>query len=272
MGDGAPDLSGSRMYLSGGSFGAMVAMLTLPYEPAVRAAAFVVPGGMPGHGRLAPALRGMFGTAHLASRTPSLINSTYGITSIDARPVEPPFYNDNLPLRDEAPRINTVPGAVAIQRVVDGIVWVGQYASPVAFAPLVRRAPLAGVPARPFLLQYPRGDQTVPNPITADLIRAGDFFADRVSFYRHNLNFGLPGVQADPHAYFTTINAANTNYYRVMLGAQHQVATFFESDGATVTRPTPTNLWETPISLPCRKTPTTCRGLAEWPPMRAITN
>ena len=124
----------------------------------------------------------------------------------------------------------------------------GQYASPLAFAPLLRRAPLASLQARPFLLQYPRGDQTVTNPITADLIRAGDF-ADRVSFYRHDLNFGLPGVQADPHAYFTTINAANTNYYRVMLGAQHQVATFFESDGATVARPTPTNLWETPISL-----------------------
>jgi Bacterial virulence factor lipase N-terminal len=249
-GDGAPDLSGSRIYMSGGSFGAMVAMLTLPYEPAVRAAAFVVPGGMPAyHGMLGPALRGMFGTAHLASRTPSLINSAHGVTSIDGIPVSAPFYNDDLPLRDQPPRVNIVPGAVAIQRVVDRIVWAGQYASSLAFARLVRRAPLAGVPARPFLLQYPRSDQTVANPMTADLIRAGDF-ADRVSFYRHDLNFGLPGVPADPHAYFTTINAANPNYYRIMLGAQHQVATFFASDGATVMHPTPTELWEVPIKLP----------------------
>ena len=53
--------------------------------------------------------------------------------------------------------------------------------------------------------------------LTADLIRAGDF-ADRVSFYRHDLNFRLPGVPPNPHAYFNTINAANPNYYRVMLG------------------------------------------------------
>jgi hypothetical protein len=70
-----------------------------------------------------------------------------------------------------------------------------------------------------------------------------------VSFYRHDLNFGLPGVPADPHAYFTTINAANLDYYRIFLGAQQQVATFFESDGATVVNPTPHELWETPIAF-----------------------
>lgn len=82
--------------------------------------------------------------------------------------------------------------------------------------------------------------------MTADLIRAGDF-ADRVSFYRHDLNFGLPGVPPDPHGYFTTINAANPNYYRIMLGAQEQIATFFATNGAKTMHPTPTDLWEMPI-------------------------
>jgi hypothetical protein len=189
------------------------------------------------------------GASHLAPRVPSLLNTTAGVVDIDGVAVAGPLYNDNLPLRGQPPRVNTVPGAIAIQRLVDRIVWVAQYANPVAFAPLLRRAPPSGVTPRPFVLQYPRGDQTVPNPMTADLIRAGAF-PDRVSLYRHDLNFGLPGVPADSHTYFTTINAANPNYFRIMLGAQHQIATFFESDGKTVIHPTPNEFWEAPIKTP----------------------
>jgi hypothetical protein len=178
---------------------------------------------------------------------PSLINSAYGITSIDGRPTSAPFFNENLPLRDQPPLVNTVPGSVAIQRVADHIAWASQIANATAFAPLLRRAPVAGVPARPFIVQYARGDQTVPNPAAMDLIRAGDF-ADRVSFYRHDLNFGLAGVPADPHAYYNTINAAAPNFYRIYTGAQDQVTTFFQSDGVTFANPTPTELWETQIA------------------------
>jgi hypothetical protein len=103
------------------------------------------------------------------------------------------------------------------------------------------------VPARPFLLQFARSDQNIPNPLAMDLIRSGDF-ADRVSFYRHDLNFGLSGVPANPHTFFNTINQASPNYYLIFRGAQHQVATFFESDGVTFANPTPTELWETPIA------------------------
>ena len=248
-GDGGPELDGARIYMLGQSFGGQVAIMTAAYDPAVRAAAFVVPGSLPAYsGMLVASERGLFGTEHFASRTPSLINSAYGVTSIDGQPVQAPFYNDSLPLRNEPARINTVPGAVAIQRVVDRIVWVSQYVNPLGFAPRLRRAPPAGVPARPFLLQYARSDQNVPNALAMDLIRAGDF-ADRVSFYRHDLNFGLVGVLANPHAFFNTINAANPNFYRIFLGAQHQAATFFESDGATLANPAPTELWETPIAF-----------------------
>ena len=55
-------------------------------------------------------------------------------------------------------------------------------------------------------------------------------------------------MPANPHAFFNTINAANPNFYRIFLGAQHQVATFFESDGATFGDPDPTELWATPIA------------------------
>ena len=247
-GDGAPDLDGARIYLLGQSLGGAWAMMTFAFEPAVRAAAFVVtPGFVAYQGMLGPGNRSDFGTDILASRTPSLLNTPYGLTSQDGVAVAPPYFNENLPLRDEPPRIDTVPGAVAIQRVADHIAWAGQAGAAPAFAPLLRRAPPAGVPARPFLVQYARSDQVVPNPFAADIIRAGDF-ADRVSFYRHDLNFGLPGVPADPHAFFNTINQANANFYRIFLGAQNQVATFFESDGATFANATPNDLWETPIA------------------------
>ena len=36
----------------------------------------------------------------------------------------------------------------------------------------------------------------------------------------------------------------------VAFGAQHQIATFFESDGAIVMHPSPVHLWEVPIPPP----------------------
>ena len=247
--DGTVDLDGTRLYVAGQSLGGAWGMLAFALEPGLRAGAFVSGSAtLPYQPLLSPGDRPAIGTDLLATRMPSLINSAYGVTSIDDRPVTAgPYFNENLPLRDQPPLVNTVPGAVAIQRVVDYIAWASQIGNATAFAPLLRRTPPAGVPARPFVVQYARGDQTVPNPSAMDLIRAGDF-ADRVSFYRHDLNFGLPGVPADPHAYLNTINAANPNYYRICLGAQHHIATFFESDGRTFANPTPNDLWETPIA------------------------
>jgi hypothetical protein len=248
-GDGASDLDGSRLYYLGQSQGAIEGILVFAFEPALRAAVFNVPTGtLLLNTLLSPGARPGFGE-QLAARAPSLLNSAYGVTSIDGVATAAPFFNENLPLRDQPPLVNTVPGAVAIQRVVDGIVWCAQIADTVAFAPLLRRAPPAGVPARPFILQWARSDQTVPNPSAAALVRAGEF-ADRVTFYRHDLNFGNAGVPANPHAFLSTINAATPNFQRIALGAQHQIAMFFQSDGATVIHPTPTELWEAPINSP----------------------
>jgi hypothetical protein len=248
-GDGAPDLDASRIYYFGQSMGAMWGVLVFAYEPAIRAAVFNVPAGTliyntnfsavnrPGLGQL------------LAARTPSLLNPEYGLTSIDGIAVAGPHFNENLPLRNQPPRVDTVPGAADIQRFVDRIAWAAQITNTVAFAPLLRRSPPSGVPARPFVLQFARSDQNVVNPSTTELIRAGDF-ADRALFYRHDLNFGLPGVPPDPHAFLSTLNPATPNVQRVALGAQHQIGTFFETEGAEVTAPTPTHLWEAPISGP----------------------
>jgi hypothetical protein len=48
---------------------------------------------------------------------------------------------------------------------------------------------------------------------------------------------------------------AMPNVHRVALGAQHQIGTFFESDGATLMPPTPTELCEASIRLPFPEDP-----------------
>ena len=101
----------------------------------------------------------------------------------------------------------------------------------------------------PFILQWARSGQIVPNPISSEIIRAGGF-ANRVLFYRHDLIFGKEGVPAHSHAFYGTLDPARPNFRRVALGAQRQIGTFFETDGAKVTRPEPAELWEWPIHTP----------------------
>ena len=246
-GDGATDLDASRIYLMGHSLGVVWGELAFAYDPAIRAAAFVAGSATLAYQRpLSPGDRPAFGR-RLSERTPSLINSP-GLTSVDGVAVAGPFFDENLPLRNQPPLVNTVPGAVAIQRAIDHGAWAEQIASGVAFAPLLRRAPPAGVPARPFLHQFARSDRAAVNPASSENVRAGDF-ADCVTYYRHDLNFGLLGVPADPHFYITA-QQQGANYARVAVGAQNQIAIFFASDGVTVIHPTPTELWEAPIRSP----------------------
>jgi len=68
-------------------------------------------------------------------------------------------------------------------------------------------------------------------------------------YYRHDLNCGGAGTRAPPHAFCFQVSAP-PNFSRVSLCARHRVATMFETDDATVTAPTPTHLWEAPISGP----------------------
>src|SRR5262249_1444167 len=82
---------------------------------------------------------------------------------IDGVPIVGPFFNENLPLRDgvplrvgladgtgaviQSPVINTVPGAIAIQEVLENREWAQISGEPLAYAPHLRKDPLAGVPA-----------------------------------------------------------------------------------------------------------------------------
>lgn len=247
-GDGAADLDGSRVYMFGHSMGGAYTFLVSAFEPAVRAAVSCAPHGtFVYHVLIATGYRRQVGQ-RLATRTPSLINAANGRTSLDGQPVGEPFFDDNLPLRNQPPRINTVPGAIAIQRVLDREAWASQIGNPVAFAPLIRRAPAPGMTSRPFLIQIARSDQSTANPGQTEVLRAGDL-ADRVTLYRHDLNFGNAGVPPNSHLYLNSVAQA-PNWARIGLAAQQQIATFFETDGAEVTHPTPAEFWEVPIRGP----------------------
>jgi hypothetical protein len=83
-----------------------------------------------------------------------------------------------MPLRDQPLVINTVPGAIEIQTVLERSEWIAQAGNPVAYAPHLRRAPLVGMLPKDIIVQFAKGDKTVPNPPATALLRAGDL-ADR---------------------------------------------------------------------------------------------
>ena len=163
-------------------------------------------------------------------------------------PVAGPHFNENLPLRNQPPLVNAVPGARAIQRLIDRVTWVGQIVSSVAIAPFIRRSPPAGGVARPSIFQFARRDLSAPIPSSMEIVRAGDL-AGSTYLYRDDRNAGDPGVVNYPHVYLGMVNAA-TNLASVAFGAQRQIATFFATDGKTVMQPEPRELWESPIALP----------------------
>lgn len=230
-GNGAADLSTSRIYYAGQSFGGIYGVQILGLEPLLRAGVPNVPGGpIIEIARLSPAFRPLVGIA-LLTRMPSLHN------------VAPPTltnFIENIPLRNEPLRVDMVPGASAIQELIDNTEWVQQSGNPAAYAPYV---------AAPMILQFARGDQTVPNPTTSAIIRAGDL-ASSTTLYRHDLAWATNPVATakNPHTFLTGVASAFFAPYA--LAAQNQIATFFASDGATVIDPDGTGpFFETPTSM-----------------------
>src|SRR5262249_2995034 len=80
---------------------------------------------------------------------------------------------ENIPLRDQPALVNTVPGAMALQQLIDRSHWAAQVGDPVTYPPPARKAPLAGVPPRRGIIQSGKGDRIVPTPPQPALARAG---------------------------------------------------------------------------------------------------
>jgi hypothetical protein len=250
-GDGVPDLDPTRIYYIGQSFGGNYGAVFLSAEPSVRVGVLVDPGGPRLEAfRLSPLLRASPLGALLAARVPSLIN----VSGFE--------FNENLPLRDQPPVVNIVPGAVEIQELLDNYEWVMQAGEVVPYGVYLRRAPLESVEPKSMLIQFARGDRTVPNPTATALLRAGDL-GDRATYYRFDLflaaNPTTPPDYNDPHGFISPPPppflvlppGVRTAADAVADAAQEQIAVFFASDGVEVIDPDGTGvLFETPIVPP----------------------
>ncbi len=115
-GDGRADLDRERIYYTGQSFGGIYGTILLGVEPRIKAGVPNVPGGSITEVARLGAFRPLTGIA-LASRLPSLINLP---------PAGGINFNENIPLRDRAPVVNNVPGAMAIQQLLDRNEWAQQ--------------------------------------------------------------------------------------------------------------------------------------------------
>ena len=154
-----------------------------------------------------------------------------------------------MPLSGLPPLVDTVPGADAIQRQLDRSIWAQAAADPAAFARHLRADPLANVDPKAIIVQFAKGDRTVPNPTSSALIRAGEL-EDRATWFRNDIAFAtVPGYTVtNPHTFLTSLGGAPAPF---ALGAQQQIATFFATAGATTLDPDGAGpLFEVPIAGP----------------------
>jgi dienelactone hydrolase len=235
--DGTPDLSTSRIYYAGQSFGGIYGVQLLGLEPDIRAGVPNVAGGSIIEVARLGGFRFLVGLG-LLTRSPSLYNDPV---------LDLVSFHENIPLRNLGIETDTVPGASAIQTVIDNTEWAQQSANPAAYAPFI---------TRPVIFQFARGDETVPNPTTTAILRAGNF-ASRATLFRNDLVIAAGvAVKHNPHTFLTNLfTSTGLDPGRpYALQAQQQIATFFASDGAVTIDPdgsgTTGRFFETPAALP----------------------
>ena len=244
-GNGSRDLDPAKISYAGQSFGGIYGTQFMALEPAAHAGVLNVPGGsITEIARLSPSFRSLIGLA-LITRSPSLYNV----------PPDPILQNfvENIPLRNQPILVDTVPGASAIQEFLDRTQWAQESGDPVAYAPHLRAEPLAGESAKAVIVQFAKGDKTVPNPTASALIRAGDL-ADRATYFRNDLAFAtVPGYTVkNPHTFLTNLGGAAAPF---AVAAQQQLAMFLASDGSVTIDPDGAGpLFETPIAGPLPET------------------
>ena len=218
-GDGRADLDSTRVYYAGQSLGALYGTLLTAVDPDVRAAVLNVGGAsVVDIARWSPSFESLARDL-LAARRPPLLNAGND-------------FNENYVLRDRPAKINDVAGAIEIQNLLERMEWLHAIGDPIAFAPHLVSSPLAGLLPKRVLVQFAKGDRTVPNPATSTLIRQAGLF-DNCVLYRHDLarqaSFGL---SENPHAYLVDIRSPAG--LAIAAAAQAQLAGFLKSDGTAI--------------------------------------
>ena len=228
-GDGSTDLRPTDVRYYAQSLGGIYGTLLLGVDPLVQVGALNVPGGpILEIARLAPGFREEV-AEQLEGRRPSLLNGgREGFT-------------ESQPLYADPPVTAPARGAVPIQDVGAGSNWLNRPGSPEAFAPLLRRSPPPGRAAKQVIYQFAFGDETVPNPTSAAIVRAGGLL-DVTTLYR---NDRTPTAGTNPHGFLLDPRIAGRN-----LG-QRQVLDFLDGEGGSLTDPDGTgSVFETPVADP----------------------
>jgi hypothetical protein len=223
-GDGRVDFDRERIHYVGQSFGGIYGTLLMAIDPLVRVGVLNVPGGpIVEIARQSPMFRGRV-IEQLGQRQPPLLNGERDFT-------------ESIPLPGEPPERTPATGALAIQAYFARAEWLTQPANPVAFAPYVRQAPLAGVGPKAVLYQWAVGDLTVPNPTTAALLAAGRLEPASMLFRHDVLAPGLSERFKNPHGFLSW--TAFPEVFAIGRAAQEQVARFFLSGGRQIDRTLP---------------------------------
>jgi len=217
--EGLPSIDSSRIYYIGSSMGGIYGGVFAALDPELTAAVLNVAGG----------------TGSDISRC----QNPDGAYVLRHQPVK--FIEDRP--------------ALEIQEWRDRHNWIEMRCDPVAYAPHYVASTLPGVRIRPVLFQVAKGDLSLPNPASSNLIRAARL-EHMLSLYRHDLaREKIPALPENPHGYLT--NRATPESTAIALAAQEQAAGFFRSPGWKppdvnhLVRPIfGRDLFETPDQLP----------------------
>jgi hypothetical protein len=173
---GVPELSRRHITYYGQSLGAIYGTLVAALEPRLARSVLNVGGGpVIDVVRLSPGFRPLL-LADLAARRPPVLAQSATL-------------DEQLPPRLDPPVTAPSPTALAVQEVLTRIAWLTRAGSPEAYAPLLR--------PEATLVQAAFGDQTVPNPTTDALVRAGGL-ETRTWLFR---NDRTATAAANPHGF-----------------------------------------------------------------------
>ena len=178
----------SRIMYYGLSFGGIYGAMLMGTDPLFHRGLLNVPGGPIADIARESSFRGDLADTIKRSR-PDFLNGGPGLNG----------FTEDLPLRDDPPRVITHPGAEALQELFAESDWYDRSGSPETFTPRIRLRPDPAWAHDPkeVLFESAYGDGTVPNPTAGVIYRAGDLF-DRVLYYR---NDRTPTYHSDPHGW-----------------------------------------------------------------------
>ena len=196
----------NRISYYGISFGGIYGTMLMGTDPLFHQGLLNVPGGpIVDIARLSEFRNNL--AAQLKRSRPNLLNGGPGLQG----------FTEDLPLRNDPPRVIEHKGAGALQELFGESNWFERSGSPETFAPRIRLRPDPAWADNPknVAFQTAFADGTVPNPTAGTLYRAGDLF-DRVVYYR---NDRTPTFQSDPHGFLADPSLAGRTSGEQQLGA-----------------------------------------------------